>query len=142
MRRADAASEVSVREAGPTLTTSRPIRGWLAKQGHGLDVAHQSLTGSHRVEVRAFDNHTFREYRYSGAARTFFTRWYWRATHNRLKPIAAVAKLIRRHLRNLLTSRPPPPLAPDMRRRLVDFYRDDVLALQDLIGRDLSRWLA
>jgi hypothetical protein len=46
---------------------------------------------------------TFWAYRYPGAARTFFTRWYWRATHNRLTPLAAVAKLIRRHLPNLLT---------------------------------------
>ena len=46
---------------------------------------------------------TFWAYRYPGAARTFFTRWYWRATHSRLTPIAAVAKLIQRHLPNLLT---------------------------------------
>jgi transposase len=46
---------------------------------------------------------TFWEYRYPGAARTFFTRWYWRATHSRLTPMAAVAKLIQRHLPNLLT---------------------------------------
>jgi transposase len=29
---------------------------------------------------------TFWEYRYPGAAETFFRRWYWRATHSRLKP--------------------------------------------------------
>jgi transposase len=46
---------------------------------------------------------TFWEYRYPGAATTFFTRWFWRATHSRLKPMAAVAKLIRRHLPTLLT---------------------------------------
>jgi transposase len=46
---------------------------------------------------------TFWEYRYLGAARTFFSRWFWRATHSRLKPMAAVAKLIQRHLPNLLT---------------------------------------
>jgi len=42
----------------------------------------------------------------SGAARTVFTRWYWRAahrTHSRLKPMVAVAKLIQRHLPNRLT---------------------------------------
>ena len=46
---------------------------------------------------------TFWEYRYPGAAQTFFSRWYWRATHSRLKPMVAVAKLIQRHLPNLLT---------------------------------------
>ena len=46
---------------------------------------------------------TFWEYRYPKAAQTFFSRWYWRATHSRLKPMVAVAKLIQRHLPNLLT---------------------------------------
>lgn len=45
----------------------------------------------------------FWEYTYRGAAQTFFTRWFWRATHSRLKPMAAVAKLIQRHLPNVLT---------------------------------------
>ncbi len=45
----------------------------------------------------------FWEYRYPGAAKTFFTCWYWRATHGRLKPMAVGAKLIKRHLPNLLT---------------------------------------
>ncbi len=43
------------------------------------------------------------EYRYLGAARTFFVRWFWRATHSWLRPMAEVAKLIRRHLPNVLT---------------------------------------
>lgn len=33
------------------------------------------------------------------------------------------------------------PLSPDVRKQLVEFYREDVLKLQDLIGRDLSSWL-
>ncbi|MCH8839038.1 MAG: hypothetical protein IIA60_14800 [Candidatus Marinimicrobia bacterium] len=32
-------------------------------------------------------------------------------------------------------------LDPQMRHRLVDLYRKDVLALQRLIGQDLSQWL-
>lgn len=32
-------------------------------------------------------------------------------------------------------------IAPATRRYLADFYRDDVLRLQSLIGRDLSHWL-
>ena len=35
-----------------------------------------------------------------------------------------------------------PPLDPEVRANLVALYRDDVLRLQDLIGRDLSSWLA
>ena len=41
------------------------------------------------------------EHALSGA--TFFTRWYWRGTHSRLRPMAAVARLIQRHLPHLLT---------------------------------------
>jgi transposase len=45
----------------------------------------------------------FWEYTYLGAAQTFFARWFWWATHSRLKPLAEVAKLIQRHLPNVLT---------------------------------------
>ncbi|RMH35496.1 MAG: hypothetical protein D6690_08710 [Nitrospirae bacterium] len=38
-----------------------------------------------------------------GAARTVFASWFWRAPHSRLRPMAAVAHLIRRHLPNVLT---------------------------------------
>lgn len=34
-----------------------------------------------------------------------------------------------------------PPLTPDLRARLADFYRDDVTQLSRIIGRDLSFWL-
>lgn len=45
----------------------------------------------------------FWDYTYWGAAQKFFDRWFWRATHSRLTPMAEVAKLIRRHLPNVLT---------------------------------------
>jgi hypothetical protein len=31
---------------------------------------------------------------------------------------------------------------PELHRKLRAIYRDDTLALQDLLGRDLSAWLA
>lgn len=34
-----------------------------------------------------------------------------------------------------------PPLSPDTRARLVDFYADDVERLSAILGRDLSHWL-
>jgi hypothetical protein len=43
------------------------------------------------------------DYTYCGAAQKFFDRWFWRATHSRLAPMAEVAQLIRRHLPNVLT---------------------------------------
>jgi len=45
----------------------------------------------------------FWDYTYRGAAERFFARWFWRATHSRLKPMAQVAWMIRRHLPNVLT---------------------------------------
>jgi len=45
----------------------------------------------------------FWDYTYLGAAQNFFARWFWRATHSRLRPMAAVAHRIRRHLPNVLT---------------------------------------
>jgi hypothetical protein len=36
---------------------------------------------------------------------------------------------------------PPPPLDPETRARLTEEYREDILKLQVLIGRDLSHWL-
>jgi hypothetical protein len=35
----------------------------------------------------------------------------------------------------------PPPLEPEVRAELLAMYRDDILRLQELIGRDLSAWL-
>jgi hypothetical protein len=34
-----------------------------------------------------------------------------------------------------------PPMPLHLRRRLVDQYRSDIMELQDLLNRDLSRWL-
>lgn len=43
------------------------------------------------------------EYTYVGAARTFFQRWYFWATHSRLAPIIKVARMLKAHLENILT---------------------------------------
>jgi transposase len=42
-------------------------------------------------------------YVYEKAARNFFKKWYWWATHSRLTPMSDVAKMIKRHLENILT---------------------------------------
>jgi hypothetical protein len=34
-----------------------------------------------------------------------------------------------------------PPLPVDVQRQLTELYRDDILRVQELIGRDLSKWL-
>ena len=40
--------------------------------------------------------------------------------------------------RNLML---PPPLPPEVREQLIELYRLDILKLQELIQRDLSKWL-
>jgi hypothetical protein len=35
----------------------------------------------------------------------------------------------------------PPPIQPEVRRQLIEVYREDVLKVQELIHRDLSGWL-
>jgi transposase len=45
----------------------------------------------------------FWTYVYPKCAETFFTAWYFWATHSRLAPVIAAAKTLKRHLPNLLT---------------------------------------
>jgi len=42
-------------------------------------------------------------YRYVGAARRFFRRWYFWATHSRLQPMIEKARMLKTHLANILT---------------------------------------
>lgn len=44
----------------------------------------------------------FWEYKARWAAIGFFNRWYFRATHSRLKPVIDAAKTLKRHLKGLL----------------------------------------
>jgi transposase len=43
------------------------------------------------------------DYAYAGAARTFFRRWYFWATHSRLPPMIEKARMLTKRLPNLLT---------------------------------------
>lgn len=45
----------------------------------------------------------FWDYVRVSAARSFFKRWYFRATHSRLAPVITVAKMLKRHLDGLLS---------------------------------------
>jgi hypothetical protein len=59
-----------------------------------------------------------------------------------LKPI--VPKRLRTQLKLLLRKRNTvkPQVSPALRRQMISYFRDDILQLQDLIGRDLSSWLS
>jgi transposase len=45
----------------------------------------------------------FWKYSYLNVARKYFQKWYFWATHTRLKPIIKAAKTLKRHLENILT---------------------------------------
>lgn len=45
------------------------------------------------------------DYRYQGAARNFFRRWSWWASHSRLPPLVEVARMLKRRLDNIVTYR-------------------------------------
>jgi Sulfotransferase family len=45
-------------------------------------------------------------------------------------------------LNQRLNRRPAPQLSPELRAQLAVGFRDEILTLQDLLGRDLSHWLA
>ena len=57
----------------------------------------------------------------------------------RLVPVEAHTGLINRAQRLLL--RPPDPLPPSIRGRLLERFRDDIVATGALIGRDLTPWI-
>jgi hypothetical protein len=65
---------------------------------------------------------------------------------NSLRLRAALGPFVPRHLRERAYARmirdlEKPPLKPETRSHLQRLYRDDILHLQDLIGRDLRHWL-
>jgi len=103
------AEQRALKQAGDTRLTGTKSR-WLmrpkamtAEQRATL----RTLTRSDLKVARAWAlKERFRQlwdYAYRGAAQKFFARWFWRATHSRLRPMAEVAKLIQRHLPNVLT---------------------------------------
>jgi hypothetical protein len=75
-------------------------------------------------------------------------RWRWlNDLLVRARPVRAAARLapagLRAAGRRLLEANlaAPPRLPPELRERLVAFFREDVLRVQELVGRDLSGWL-
>jgi hypothetical protein len=60
-----------------------------------------------------------------------------------LAPTSSILRLAFK-MRRVVQSRvltEPPPIDPELRAGLVEGYKEDILRLQELIGRDLSRWL-
>jgi hypothetical protein len=97
------------------------------------------------------------EIRHRNEARTYRHGWLQPLVMNPPAPIAKLAGLfsatghtrlrtylrpLRRKLKEINTERSKrPPLSPEMRRELSDFFREDVGELGRLLRRDLSGWL-
>lgn len=74
-------------------------------------------------------------------------------TMGKLSRVGLFNILIPNHLRRKLSKKffqwrrikvktqPKPPMNPETRRKLLDYFREDILKLSDLINRDLSHWL-
>ncbi|MBX6322042.1 MAG: sulfotransferase [Rhodospirillaceae bacterium] len=54
--------------------------------------------------------------------------------------LSYAVRLVDQALRLVEGRTPPPRLSPALRERLVAYYRDDILRLEELLGEDLSAW--
>jgi Sulfotransferase family len=79
----------------------------------------------------------------SGIIENPFLRYLWTGTHALRRAAPVLPKTVRQRVSRFFTSRPliRMSLSDEARNRLAAIYRDDILDLQDLIGRDLSTWL-
>jgi hypothetical protein len=55
--------------------------------------------------------------------------------------IATNARINRWYFRTNIRDGKYPPMKPETRQRLKNYFRDDIIKLETLIGRDLSAWL-
>lgn len=84
---------------------------WWLHGRENLPATHRAefaiLRGANLKVGRAWSiKETLRElwdYRYQGPAEKFFGRWYGWAVRSRLEPVKKVARMFRRHLKNILT---------------------------------------
>ena len=91
-----------------TLTGTKYL--WLYSREHLPPRRRQEFHALRRLELKVGRAWAIKEtlrqlwhYRYPGAARRFWQRWYFWATHSRLKPIQEAAATLKRHLTNILT---------------------------------------
>jgi len=90
---------------------------------------------------------TGRQFNVSGTPKSRVVADLLRRSSRRLAPVLAGTGSVRRFARSMkdrvagLNTEQAPALRPEIRARFIEEYREDVLRLQDLLGRDLSAWL-
>lgn len=106
VRRAE--NKVLVREGVDNLKGTRylwltnPVRWTEEQKGLFKELRKMDLKVARAWAIKEMFSRIW-EYVYEGAARNFFKKWYWLATHSRLKPVVDTARMIKRHLENILT---------------------------------------
>ena len=66
---------------------------------------------------------------------------FMNATLPVVRKILPSARKVRPLISRRILTDESPPIDPEIRRELIESYREDILKLQELIGRDLSAWL-
>ena len=91
----------------------------------------------------AFTPDTFSQYNPAGAPRSEAIRVMMRIINTKLpmvKNVIPAESWARRAVQRRILAKPQ-PIDPEIRRGLIKGYKEDILKLQELIGRDLSGWL-
>jgi hypothetical protein len=87
-------------------------------------------------EARSVRSETFKSF---SAHALSFLRRYSRTFVEKMFPMGGVVHRVYRTF-NLTENKKYPPMDPAMRARLDAYYRDEIVELEKLIGRDLSAW--
>jgi len=107
----DLTRRAEVRQSGEDGTALKRTRyTWLRRHGsmtqgeklHFAALRHQYRRVARAWELKELFAHLW-DYRYDGAARTFFRAWYLSAIHSGLRHVKTVAKMIKSHFENVLT---------------------------------------
>ncbi len=97
----------------------------------GVDASFNPDVGERHSESRVFGSEL--------ARKALYDPWIVK-TALRLALPKSVRSALRANVMNWSSSAAP-PLSPQTRLDLVDYYRYEIAQLQDMIGRDLSHWL-
>lgn len=100
----------------------------------------------------SFDVNTAQRHNVSGLPRNRLFKFLYACVSRPPEPVKAVVRAVlprkrmlalQHRLRTSIQNRglARPEFDPRVRQRLIDTFRDDVIKLQDLLGRDLSHWL-
>lgn len=111
----------------------------------GIDPAFRPRALQGRPMAAVYNGARLRTHVLRGKVMYRYTADRTRLHKRRLGParlaLAGALTVLDRHVLARILPNDRPALPADLRRDLIGYYRDDILALQDMLGRDLSDWL-